>query len=147
MRISKIKLNTEHWTTEYIPISYKNIITPSQYKKSFTFYWTTDYNLHALCRVYYIDKNRIEIGDVWLNEKLRGKKIDGVKISLIFMRKIILKIWQLFKDSNQISLIVDKDNVKAIKLYQNLHFKFKKNVTNKQLNIDNGLFMIRKKKS
>ena len=32
MRISKIKLNTEHWTTEYIPISYKNIITASQYK-------------------------------------------------------------------------------------------------------------------
>ena len=61
------------------------------------------------------------------------------------MRKIILKIWKFFKDSNQISLIVDKDNIKAIKLYQNLHFKFKKNVTNKQLNIDNGLFMLRKK--
>ena len=108
----------------------------------------SDYNLHAICRGYYINKNRIEIGDVWLNNDLRGKKINGVKISVLFMRKIISKIWILFKNISEISLLVHKENIPAIKLYEKLNFEVKKhNMNNKELNIKNGLLMIRKKRN
>lgn len=148
MRINTINLDEEHWTTDYIPISYNKILTQNQYNKSITFYWNTDYNLHAICRGYYITKNRIEIGDVWLNDDLRGKKINEVKISVLFMRKVISKIWNLFKDASEISLLVHKENISAIKLYEKLNFEVKKdNINNKELNIKNGLLMIRTKRN
>ena len=145
MKINRISLSSDHWTSDYIPISYNQILTPSQYNKSFTFYWTTNYNLHAICRAYYINKNRVEIGDVWLNPDLRGQKINGVKVSLIFMRRIISKIWSAFNDAKYISLVVDKENIPAMRLYDKLHFKIKKGIVNKELNINNGWLMIRKK--
>lgn len=145
MKINRISLNNDHWTSDYIPISYSQILTPSQYNKSFTFYWATNYNLHVICRAYYINKNRVEIGDVWLNPDLRGQKINGVKISLIFMRRIISKIWTTFIDAKYISLVVDKENIPAMRLYDKLHFKIKKDIVNKELNINNGWLMIRKK--
>ena len=148
MRISKINLDQDHWTTDYIPISYDKILTKNQYNKSFTFYWATGYNLHAICRIYYLKKNRIEVGDVWLNDDLRGKKINEVKISVLFMRKIISKIWKLYKDATEISLLVHKENISAIKLYEKLNFLVKKSyINNKKLNMKNGLLMIRQKKN
>ncbi len=147
MLINKIKLNNEHWTSDYIPISYQNILSKKQYNNSYTFYWATKFNLHATCRAYYISTNRIEIGDVWLNDNMRGKKINGTKISILFMKKVIAKIWQLFKESTNISLLVSQDNIAAMKLYQKLKFKIVKEFKNhKKLKIKKGYLMIREKK-
>ena len=148
MQISKIDLDEEHWTSDYIPISYTNYLTRKQLSKSVTFYWATDYDLHATCRAYFIDDNRIEIGDIWLSEEQRGKKIDNVKISVVFMRKVISKIWQHFKSCSIISLLVHNDNIPAIKLYEKLNFVIEKqNIRRKEFNMKNGLLMIRHKQS
>ncbi len=71
-----------------------------------------------LCRTYHLTKNEIQIGDVWLTKDLRGKKINNVKISVIFMKKIIAKIWKHYKERNQISLLVHNNNKPAIDLYK-----------------------------
>ena len=39
------------------------------------------------------------------------------------MRKIISKIWILFKNISEISLLVHKENIPAIKLYERCGFK------------------------
>lgn len=95
-------------------------------KKSLTFLWANNKQILAIYRAYYINKNRIEIGDVWLNEKCRGKYINGIKISVLFMKKIINKIWKNYPSAKIISLIVSKNNMPAINLYKKLNFKIKK---------------------
>jgi len=139
MRMNIIKIDDNHWTTEYIPISYKNILSENHKKNSLTFYWSKEYILYALCRVYFIDDYTIEIGDVWLNEKLRGKKIKDEKISVIFMRRVIKKIWKIYDKAKIINLIVDKNNISAIKLYNKLDF-FISNFDN-LLKLNNGIVM------
>jgi hypothetical protein len=69
-----IKIDEDHWTSQWIPISYKKILSKNQINKSLSFIWYVENELLAICRAYYINKNIIEIGDVWLNEKYRGKK-------------------------------------------------------------------------
>ena len=146
MQISKIDLYDEHWTSEYIPISYNNYLTCKQLSNSVTFYWATDYDLHAICRAYFINDNRVEIGDIWLNDDLRGQKINNVKISVVFMRKVISRIWQHFKSCSVISLLVHNNNIPAIKLYEKLNFVIERqNVNRKEFNMKNGLLMIRHK--
>lgn len=139
MRMNIIKIDNNHWTTEYIPISYKNILSENHKKNSLTFYWSNEYILYALCRAYFIDDYTIEIGDVWLNEKLRGKKIKDEKISVIFMRRVIKKIWKIYEKAKIINLIVDKNNISAIKLYNKLDF-FISNFDN-LLKLNNGIVM------
>ena len=43
------------------------------------------------------------------------------------MREVISKIWKIYESVTKIGLIVDKENLPAIKLYQKLHFKKIKN--------------------
>ena len=140
-------LDHKHWITDYIPISYESILSNNQLNKSLTFYWNSGFNLHAICRAYYIDAHEIQIGDLWINEEFRGKKINGKKISVIFMKKIISKIWKQFKKCNKITLLVHNNNIPAIKLYEKLNFKIvKSNINIKKFNMINGLKMIRFKK-
>ena len=54
MKITKLKLNPEHWSTDWIPISYKNILSKQEYDKSFTFLWSENYIIKGICRCYYI---------------------------------------------------------------------------------------------
>lgn len=138
MKIYKIITNKDHWTTDYIPIDY------NFNKKSFTFFWNNDYNLNMLCRTFYKNKNTILIGDIWLNPELRGKKINNEKISVIFMKKVISKIWKNYVDCNKIILEVHQNNIPAIKLYEKLNFKIIKNV--KMKNGNDGYLMVRYKK-
>ena len=62
------------------------------------------------------------------------------------MKNIVAKIWKLYPQINIISLVVSKDNIPAIKLYEKLNFKKVKNITVKELNIHNGLYMARQKR-
>lgn len=142
MNITTKKLNKKNWTIDWIPISYYNLLSKKQLDKSNEYYWSDNYNLLCICRVYYVNKNRVEIGDVWLNEICRGKLLNNEKISLIFMKKVISKIWVQYKNINKITLIVHNDNIPAIKLYKKLRFK---EVKGKDLifKIENSIFMER----
>ena len=57
MKIIKLKLSPEHWSADWIPISYKNILSQKEYEKSFTFLWSENYIIKGICRCYYIQKN------------------------------------------------------------------------------------------
>jgi len=146
MKIKTIKTDDNHWTTEWIPISYKPILSDFQINKSLTFIWSQEYNLFAMCRAYYINENVIEIGDVWLNEQCRGKKINDEKISIIFLKKVISKIWKLYSNAKIINLIVSEDNIPAIKLYERLKFICIKLISNKKLGIKSGFLMSKNKR-
>ncbi len=62
------------------------------------------------------------------------------------MKKVIAKIWQLFKGSTTIYLLVSQDNIAAMKLYQKLKFKIVKEFKNhKKLKIKKGYAIIREK--
>jgi ribosomal protein S18 acetylase RimI-like enzyme len=148
MKICKIKLDKEHWTTDCIPLNYSDMFSKKQCENSMSFYWATKYNLHAMCRAYYVNKNEVQIGDVWVSEELRGKKINNVKISLLFMRQVITKIWQHFTTSNTLSLLVHNDNISALKLYSKLNFQIMRNDINiPELKMKNGYKMVRYKKN
>lgn len=144
MRIQTLNIKPKHWSTDWIPISYTKILSNNQLKKSLTFLWSRNKEVLAICRAYYINKNRIEIGDVWLNNKCRGKFTNkGEKISVVFMTKVINKIWKNYPKTKLISLIVSKNNIPAIKLYKRLSFKINKKVNAKKLGVKNGVFMIK----
>lgn len=146
MLIKTLELDSKHWSTDWIPISYK--IDQKNYKKCFTFLWDEDYKVMAICRSYYLSPSRIEIGDIWLAETLRGKKDkEGDKYSITFMRKVISKIWKTYPEINKIGLIVSQDNLSAINLYENLFFKKIKKISSKNLNIKQGYYMEREKRS
>lgn len=100
----------------------------------------------AVCRAFYIRQNRIEIGDLWLNPELRGKRSEkGVKYSVEFMRNVISKTWKLFKRSTLISLQVQSHNVGAIRLYETLGFHKSKSL-GAILELKNSFVMERRKK-
>lgn len=63
------------------------------------------------------------------------------------MKKIISKIWKIYKSAKIISLIVDEKNIPAIKLYEKLNFKKIRNITSITLNIKKGIYMEHKKRS
>ena len=144
MIIKKIKIDEEHWTSQWIPISYKRILSKNQINKSLSYIWNVENELLAICRAYYINNKIIEIGDVWLNEKCRGKKINGEKISIIFMKKVINKIYKKYDNKMTLRLVVSKDNKSAIKLYEKLNFIVIKQVNKEKekiLGIKNGIIM------
>jgi hypothetical protein len=141
IRINTTKINNNHWTTQWIPISYNIILTKYQLNKSLTFTWTNKYILYAICRAYYINNYEIEIGDLWLNDEMRGKKLNNIKISYIFLNKVINKIWKLYPKCKNINLIVDKNNIPAIKLYTKLNFNIIKSIVSNRLNIKSGYYM------
>jgi len=132
-----------------MPISYQPILSKDQLKKSYTFLWSDGKNLVlALTRAYYYWPKHLEIDDVWLQEKCRGVSVNGNKLSFVFMKRVIAKIWKLFPDAIKLSLIVAANNIAAIKLYEKLGFEIvKRNVKRSQLNIQNGFAMIRHKRS
>jgi hypothetical protein len=138
MIIQKICLDVDHWSSKWIPISYKTL-SKKQYNNSYTFLWHENNEVLAICRSYYMSKHHIEIGDVWLNEKCRGKYQSNIKISILFMKKIIAKIWKIYSYSTKISLVVSSNNIPAIKLYQKLNFHKTKNTSDE-------FYMIRKKR-
>lgn len=125
MFIRKHKLSFKHWTSDDIPISYHNILSPYQLKKSVTYVWNEDYEIFALARAYYISSKHVEIGDVWLNPKFRGVKYrnKNYNYSYEFMKRILNNIYYDFPKVEELSLTVDKDNIKAKKLYQKFGFK------------------------
>lgn len=141
IRIKTIPLNEEHWTTQWIPISYSKILSNYKIRKSLSFIWSINNELNAICRSYYINDNIIEIGDVWLNDKYRGKKINGEKISIIFMKRVIKKIWKHYTNVKIINLIVDENNISAVKLYESLNFTFNKKLNNNKLGVKNAILM------
>ena len=153
MNIKKILLDEKHWSSIWIPISYKNIINNQQFKKSYTFLWGNNntQEVYGICRSYYINNDKIEIGDVWLNDKYRGKSYNGIKYSVLFMKLVISKIWQTYPSIRKISLIVSEKNIPAIKLYKKLNFaETEDRIVSKkiklQLKIKDGIYMIRNKR-
>ena len=148
MIINTLPLEKDHWSTDWIPISYNKFINVRVKKKSFTFLWEQDYKVLALCRVIYFSPKRIEISDLWLNPECRGKRREGVKLSTLFLRKVIRKIWSLFPKATKIGLIVDNQNFPAIKLYKSLNFRPSKRFpkgSEKYFSFD-GIYMTRKKR-
>ena len=153
MRIQIKYLSDYHWSEDDIPVSYIKILSKYKINKSCTFLWISKDNkfeILACCRAYYINRNNIEIGDVWLNTKCRGQFMssdkNSKKISVYFIESVINKIWKIYKFCNIISLIVDKDNIPALKLYKSVNFVVIKPIDNKYLNIINGLYMEKYKK-
>jgi len=141
MIIRTLKLDNKHWSTDWIPISYESILFKSQYEKSYTYLWSENNKVLAICRSYYMSKPHIEIGDVWISENIRGRYIGNTKISVLFMQKVLNKIWKNYPGSTKVSLIVSKDNIPAIKLYEKLNFQVIKKISSNKLGITNGLYM------
>lgn len=147
MRVTTTRIDGDHWSTDWVPISYRGILSDKQLQKSYTFLWDEDFTVLALARAYFCSTTRLELGDVWLNESCRGTTIDGNKTSVVFLRRAIAKIWQLCPKATQISLVVASDNIAAIKLYQRLGFQVaKQGVKKPQLGITDGLAMVRHKR-
>lgn len=148
MIIKTLSLDNKHWSSEWIPISYQKKINNKQKNKSYTFLWSENNQVLAMVRSYYISNTHVEIGDVWLSEKYRGK-VDkkGEKISFVFMKRVISKIWKIYPKVEKISLVVSIENIPAIKLYEKLKFKINKsNINIPEFGIKKGLSMIRMKK-
>lgn len=144
MIVQTLPLDEEHWSSDWIPISYK--LNKKNFDKSRTFLWSEDYEVNAICRAYFMSDEQVEIGDVWLNENLRGKvDKNGRKYSIEFMKRVISKIWKIYNQSTKISLIVDKENIPAIKLYEKIHFKKVRYTSRKVLGISAGICMEREK--
>jgi predicted GNAT family acetyltransferase len=147
MIVAAKKVDQEHWSTDWIPISYGTILTKNQLNKSYTFLWSEQFEVYALTRAYFISPTRVEIGDVWLTESCRGAILDGQKVSVTFMKRVIAKVWKLFPRANTISLVVSAENIAAITLYQRLGFTVaKRDVKRPQLGVQDGLSMIRQKR-
>lgn len=147
MIIETFNTNDKHWSSDRTPNLYSTILSQQKLKKSLTFLWSESYIVLSICRVYYISQKRIEIGCVWVNDKLRGQYTDqGEKISVKFMKKVIENIWKKYPKSTMISLIVLEENIPAIKLYQKLNFTFVEKMTSNILNIKDGLYMVLYKK-
>lgn len=137
MYIQKHIIDDKHWTSQWIPISYKKY----NKQESYTFYYGKNYNLFALCRCYKIG-NIIEIGDVWIAPEYRGKiQKSGKKYSYTFLSKVIAKIKKIYKNNTFINLVVASTNISAIKLYEKLKFIKIKNIDRNDLNIKNGFLM------
>lgn len=132
MKIVTLPLSKDHWSSDYVPISYPRRFWCRESRHvtcGKTFLWSetpksANYpKLMAVCRVFPIAKNRVELGDLWLNPELRGKTNEkGVKYSLVFLRKVIAKIWKLYIRMDRISLEVHRNNYAAIRLYEKLAF-------------------------
>jgi len=127
MYIKTLPLDDNHWSTQWVPISYS--LKPYAVSKSCTFLYhiSNIEEVNAICRAYYISPTVIELGDIWLNEQYRGKYIPNkptVKYSHEFMTKVITKIWHLYPTVKTITLRVASDNIPAIKLYKSMHFTF-----------------------
>lgn len=120
-----IDINKLDWIRENQELGYKDALSANQINKSLTFVWFENSDSFAWCRAYFINDKRIELGDVFVAQGSRGKKINGKKISEIFMNKVISKIWSNFLNANTITLLVEKDNIPAIKLYEKLNFNVK----------------------
>lgn len=149
INIRKFNINSDHWSSNWIPISYLNSLNNYKLNKSITYLWSKDNKVNGIIRAYYINSKQIEIGDLWINPKYRGKiyKKTEYKYSYEFLKKIINKIWNDFPNTNIITLIVSKDNISAIKLYKKFGFKVlnknNKNFNNKYLiKIDKPMKMI-----
>ena len=144
MIVKTMKIDREHWSVDWIPISYS--LSKKQMSESLVFLWSENDILNALCRCFYISKTHVELGDLWINEAYRGKPYrDGMNYSLFFLKRVISKIWQAYPSAKVITLVVDQENVRAIKLYKRLHFDIIKSVQVPSLNIENGFLMKRSK--
>lgn len=111
MRIVRIE-DRSHWSTQWIPIT---IPRPT------TFLWSDGgHTVNALCRVNITGKGAL-LGDLWVNEKFRGARLCGTKVSHMFLKRVVQKVWD--QGANEISLKVRNDNAPAIKLYQGCGFE------------------------
>ena len=152
MNIVTLPLSGDHWSSQWIPISYPRHVWTKWSMRNHhhrttrgkTFLWSSpDFKVMALCRVFPITNNRVEIGDLWLNPELRGKtNSKGVKYSLAFLRKVIARIWKLYIWADRISLEVHEDNHAAIRLYEKLAFHYTKSLKS-TLNLSKSIMMVR----
>ena len=134
MYIQLLNLDENHWSTSWVPISYKVSL-----KNCSNFLWEENCQVMGICRAYYLSKNRLEIGDVWMNPIVRGKFDNfGEKFSQKFLRIVIDKIKEKYSEFEKISLFVFKDNIHALKLYKKLNFKEENTIESNK-----GIYMIR----
>ena len=150
MRIETIHVNKDHWSTGWIPISYESLLSQTQLQKSRVFLWHKDKEeVLAICRAIYINKANVELADLWLNPDLRGKKTKDKKISTLFLKKVVQKIWTNFPHARKLTLLVAKDNLPALKLYEKLGFQQLKYVpkrTKQLFPTMKTIFMMREKR-
>lgn len=153
MYISTLSLDPNHWSTQWVPISYN--LKPHAASKSHTFLSHTpnieDEEVNAIARAYYMSPEHIEIGDVWLNEVYRGRDRSrsthtNKKYSHEFMTKVIAKIWRLYPNAKVISLVVASNNIAAIKLYKSLGFSPTSNPNPTNMNAKPAIYMTRHKR-
>lgn len=145
-------VNLDDLFADWIPVSYKNYLTNNMLSHSKTFILKINEKIAGICRAYFISKNRIELGDVWITDEYRGKKINvnnkknPKKISLYFLQNVIKKIWKIYPNATKITLEVNKNNIPAKKLYEKLFFtQFTKPKFPKYKNNSYSEFMIRRK--
>lgn len=127
MKITSVDISTDHWSSNWVPVYYHSKYWNYKDIKGKTFFWWKQGSKYkkimSLCRMYPINKERVEIGDIWLNPELRGKRNkDGVKYSNAFLSKVIQKIWKASPTCKCISLEVDKNNPAAFYTYKKLRF-------------------------
>ncbi len=144
--IRVLNVSKHHWMVEWIPISYLKLLTTIQFNNSRTFLWSEGYQIMAICRCYYQKETHLEIGDLWLNKTLRGKRDDmGEKYSEVFLTSVIEKIWISYPNALLLTLKVAATNISAIMLYEKMGFKKVVTIQVPELNIKSGFLMVKKK--
>ena len=159
MKIVTLPLSGDHWSSAWIPISYpKHAWTMWSMRnhhhrltRGKTFLWSSTpkgsryEQVMAICRVFPVTKDRVELGDLWLNPELRGKRNSGgVKHSLAFLRQVIARIWKLYSWVDRISLEVHRDNRAAIHLYEKLAFHYTRSLKS-TLHLPDSIMMERQR--
>lgn len=143
--IKKININNDHWSSNWIPISYINSLNNNKINKSTTYLWSIKNEVNGIARAYYINSKQIEIADIWINPKYRGKiykKKSDNKYSYEFLKKVIYKIFNDYKNIVKITLLVSNDNIPAIKLYDKLGFKIYNTKNINLIKINNPIKMV-----
>jgi ribosomal protein S18 acetylase RimI-like enzyme len=115
-------------SSEYVPISYWDILTPYQRRKSIEVVIYDKYkNIIGVGRNLYISYNSREISDIWISPKYRGKS--GIYKSKKLSHHLIEILIDTIKDKRHsiskiviVRLEVHKENISAIKLYKNYNF-------------------------
>ena len=123
------------------PYIYKNILTNYQFYKSFSILMYINNNWAGFARLHYINKNTYEFGDFFLSEQFRGKKYKGKKYYQYLLDYVIKQAKLQNKNVKNITLAVEKNDLKAIFIYEKNGFKIFNNKSKYKLKIPKKKFI------
>ena len=104
------------------PFSYLQVQTNYQFYNSYQILMEKNKEFVGMSRLYYINKERFELGDFFIADKFRGKYNCKKKYYQILLEKTIKIAKKINKNIKEITLSVDERNIKAIKLYEKNNF-------------------------